>query len=327
MQIQDGRILVTGGGGLIGSTLVDILLERGAREVTVIDTFDRGNRSNLDKARQSNRFRMVEGDICDRNLMRDLLRGADGLVHLAALRITQCIQEPERTRQVMFEAPYNIFFDAAEFQVKKVVYASSSSIYGQADEFPTSETHHPYNDRTIYGAGKMAAEGILRAFADTYGLPYVAMRFFNVYGPRMDVHGVYTEVMIRWIERIAGGQPPVVFGDGKQSMDFTFVSDAAHACLLALESDVDGEVFNIGTGHSTSLEQLAGLLARIMDTELTPQFQAARSVSPVHYRLADTRKAEELLGFRAQIDLEEGLRRLVQWWRLNGRSTAVPHQS
>src|SRR5215207_8139903 len=161
MQILHSSILVTGGGGLIGSTIVDRLLEGGAGEVVVVDTFDRGNRSNLDQARNSNRLRLVEGDICDRDMMRDLMKTTDGLVHMAALRITQCVQEPERTRQVMFEAPYNLFYDAADLKVKQVVYASSSSIYGQADTFPTTEAHHPYNDTTIYGASKMAAEGIL----------------------------------------------------------------------------------------------------------------------------------------------------------------------
>jgi UDP-glucose 4-epimerase len=316
MQIRDSNIVVTGGGGLIGSHIVDVLLEQGAGEVVVIDTFDRGARNNLDKARRSNRFRLVEGDICDRDLMRELLRRADGLIHMAALRITQCAQEPERTRKVMFEAPFNIFYDSSELKVKQVVYASSSSIYGQADTFPTSEKHHPYNDRTIYGAAKMAGEGILRAFAHTYGLSYTAMRFFNVYGPRMDVHGVYTEVMVRWMERIAQGKPPVIFGDGSQSMDFTFVDDAARACVVALASDVKDEVFNIGTGRSTTLRDLASLMARTMGSDLKPEFQPAFSGSAVNYRLADTSKAAQLLGFRSRVNLEEGLRRLVDWWRV-----------
>ncbi len=323
MQIRDGKIVVTGGGGLIGSHIVTMLLEKGAGEVLVVETFDRGNRDNLDQARRSNRFRLVEGDVCDRDMMRELLRSADGLVHLAALRITQCIEEPERTRKVMFEAPYNLFYDSADLKVKQVVYASSSSVYGQADAFPTSEKHHPYNDRTIYGAGKMAAEGILRAFSDMYGLSYTAMRFFNVYGPRMDVHGVYTEVMVRWMERISQGLPPIIFGDGRQSMDFTYVEDAARACVVALASDVKDEVFNIGTGQSTNLRDLAKLVARAMGSDLSPEFQPARSVSPVEYRLADISKAQQLLNFHSEVDLEEGLRRLVQWWQqVTGRAPA-----
>jgi UDP-glucose 4-epimerase len=315
MKIRDSKVVVTGGGGLIGSYIVDRLIEDGAGQVIVVETFDRGNRDNLDDAKKSNRLELVEGDICDRDMMRELLRSADGLVHMAALRITQCVQEPERTRKVMFEAPYNLFYDAADLKVKQVVYASSSSIYGQADTFPTTEQHHPYNDRTIYGAGKMAAEGILRAFSDMYGLSYTAMRFFNVYGPRMDVHGVYTEVMVRWMERISQGLPPVIFGDGSQSMDFTYVDDAARACVVALGSDVKDEVFNIGTGRSTSLRELATLTARAMGSNLEPELQPARSVSPVSYRLADVSKAERLLNLKSQVSLEEGLGRLVAWWR------------
>jgi UDP-glucose 4-epimerase len=315
MQIRDSKVIVTGGGGLIGSYIVDKLIDAGAGQVVVVETFDRGNRENLNVALKSNRLKVVEGDVCDRDMMRELLRSADGLVHMAALRITQCVQEPERTRQVMFEAPYNLFYDAADLKVKQVVYASSSSVYGQADTFPTNEEHHPYNDRTIYGAGKMAAEGILRAFSDMYGLSYTAMRFFNVYGPRMDVHGVYTEVMVRWMERIAQGQPPVIFGDGAQSMDFTYVEDAARACVVALGSDVKGEVFNIGTGRSTTLSELATLTARAMGSNLQPEFQPARSVSPVNFRLADVSKAEKLLGLKSQVSLEDGLSRLVAWWR------------
>jgi UDP-glucose 4-epimerase len=321
MQIRDSKIIVTGGGGLIGSYVVEMLLAEGAGQVVVVETFDRGNRSNLDSARRSNRLKLIEGDICDRDLMRELMQSADGLVHLAALRITQCVQEPERTRKVMFEAPYNLFYDASELKMKQVVYASSSSVYGQADVFPTSEQHHPYNDRTIYGAGKMAAEGMLRAFSDMYGLSYTAMRFFNVYGPRMDVHGVYTEVMVRWMERIAQGLPPIIFGDGSQSMDFTYVEDAARACVVALGSDVRDEVFNIGTGRSTTLRELATLTARAMGSALEPEFQPARSVSPVNYRLADASKAKDLLGLDSYVPLEEGLQRLVAWWQhVTGRA-------
>jgi len=322
VQIANSRILVTGGGGLIGSSIVERLVEAGAAAVTIVDNFDRGDRRNLDTARPSNRIELVEGDICDRGLMRDLLSRADGLVHMAALRITQCVQEPERARQVMFEAPFNILLDAAQSGVKKIVAASSSSIYGQADTFPTGEHHHPYNDDTLYGAGKLAVEGMLRAFHRTHGLNYAAMRFFNVYGPRMDIHGVYTEVMVRWMERIEAGRAPIIFGDGSQSMDFTYVDDAARACVLALASDATGEAFNIGTGRSTSLLDLARLLARTMGHDLAPEFQPARGVSPVSYRLADIAKAERLLGFQPKVPLEEGLARLVAWWR-QARSAAA----
>lgn len=320
MKIAGSKILITGGGGLIGSWVTDQLLEKGVGHITVIDNFDRGDRSNLANALKSNRVRLVEGDICDRPLVRELLAETDGLIHLAAMRITQCVQDPERARDVMLTAPFNMFLDAAELKVKRIVAASSSSIYGQADVFPTTEKHHPFNDDTLYGASKLACEGILRSFSKMYDLPSVTMRFFNVYGPRMDIHGVYTEVMVRWLERISEGKPPIIFGDGKQSMDFTYISDVAASVVAAMESDSRDLAFNVGTGKSTTLAELASVLCEIMGTKLSPEFQPARGVSPVNYRLADTKLSEDVLGFRAKVDVREGMRQLAEWWRLNKRA-------
>src|SRR5215813_11585877 len=315
MQISGSHVLVTGGGGLIGSWVVDQLLEKDVGQIVVVDNFDRGDRSNLTKALKSNRVKLIEADICDRDLMHGLLKDSDGLVHMAAMRITQCEQEPERARDVMFNAPFNIFLDAAKLKLKRIVAASSSSIYGQAEEFPTTERHHPYNDDTLYGASKLTVEGTLRAFSKTYDLSSVTMRFFNVYGPRMDIHGVYTEVMVRWMERIMQGQRPIIFGDGTQSMDFTYVADVARSVVAALESDCRDLAFNVGTGKSTTLKELATTLCEVLDSKLAPKFQPPRGVSPVSYRLADTELAERVLGFRAEVGVHEGLRRLVEWWR------------
>jgi UDP-glucose 4-epimerase len=206
--------------------------------------------------------------------------------------------------------------------VQKVVAASSASIYGLADVFPTPEDHHPYNNRTWYGASKIMLEGLLRSFNDMYGLPYVALRYFNVYGPRMDIHGKYTEVLIRWMERIAAGQPPLILGDGTQTMDFVYIEDVARANIAALQSDVSDEVFNIGCGRETSLNELAAALLAAMGSTLTPEYGPERKVNPVPRRLADVSKAERLLGFRAQVGLEDGLARLVGWWRANATVAA-----
>ena len=184
-----------------------------------------------------------------------------------------------------------------------------------AEEFPTSESHPPYANDTIYGAAKLFNEGLLRSFHTMYGLDSVALRYFNVYGPRMDVHGVYTEVLIRWMERIANGQPPLIFGDGSQTMDFVFSVDIARANLLAAQTDVTDTVFNVASGTETSLEDLARALLKVMGSDLAPEFGPERSVNPVARRLADTSAAEQQIGFRAEIDLEEGLRQLVEWWR------------
>jgi UDP-glucose 4-epimerase len=195
-----------------------------------------------------------------------------------------------------------------------VVSASSASIYGQAEQFPTRENHHGYGNRTIYGATKMYSEGLLRSFYEMYGLNYVALRYFNVYGPRMDAFGVYTEVMIRWMERLANGQPCLILGDAKQTMDFVFVEDIARANLMAAMSSVTDDVINIASGTETSLFELAETLGRVMGVSLAPEYGPARKATPVFRRLADVSKAKRLLGFQTHVNLEEGLRQLVQWW-------------
>jgi UDP-glucose 4-epimerase len=185
-----------------------------------------------------------------------------------------------------------------------------------AEEFPTTESHHPYNNRTFYGAAKAFNEGLLRTFNDMNGLDYVAFRYFNVYGPRMDIFGRYTEVLIRWMERLEAGQAPIIFGNGRQTMDFVHVRDVARANIFGAKADAGDEVFNVASGAETSLLQLARALGRAMGRELIdPEFAPERSVNPVPRRLASTAKAERLLGFRAAIPLEEGLRELVDWWR------------
>jgi UDP-glucose 4-epimerase len=215
----------------------------------------------------------------------------------------------------MCAGSYNVVEAAQQAGVKKIVAASTASIYGLADTFPTTEEHHPYNNRTWYGASKIMLEGLLRSFNDMYGLPYVAFRYFNVYGPRMDVHGKYTEVLIRWMERLEAGQPPLILGDGKTTMDFVYVEDIARANVLGLGSDVSDEVFNVASGTETSLNDLAAALERVMGASIPPEYGPERKVNAVPRRLASTEKAERMLGFRAEVTLEEGLRRLVVWWR------------
>jgi UDP-glucose 4-epimerase len=276
----------------------------------------RGRRANLMRALGSNRVRLVEGDIRNTALMGDLIRGQDIVFHQAALRITQCAQEPRTAFEVMAAATYDIIEECVRARVRKVVMASSASVYGMAQEFPTTERQNPYDNRTLYGAAKAFGEGLLRSFNDTHGLPYVALRYFNVYGPRMDIHGRYTEVLVRWMERLDAGEPPLVFGDGLQTMDMIHVEDVARANILAATSAASDIALNVGSGTETSLLDLAHVLARVMDRPaLTPAFQPARSVNPVPRRLADTRAAQESLGFNPVIPLEDGMRGLVAWWR------------
>jgi len=234
--------------------------------------------------------------------------------HQAAIRITLCAEQPRLALEVLVDGTYNVLEAAVEAEVKKVVAASSASVYGLAEQFPTLEDHHPYDNRTFYGASKTFNEGMLRSFNEMYGLDYVALRYFNVYGPRMDREGVYTEVFVRWMGRIDEGQPPIIFGDGSQTMDFVFIEDIARANILAAQAPVTDRVYNVASGTETSLKQLAETLLRCMDSDLAIEFGPERKVNPVSRRLADISAAEQDLGFRAQIGLEQGLAKLVQWW-------------
>ncbi|MGW1911459.1 SDR family NAD(P)-dependent oxidoreductase [Streptomyces sp. NPDC002076] len=315
-SVRGKKILVTGGAGTIGSNLVDLLAEGGAREIVVLDNFVRGRRANLAQALPSGVVEIVEGDVRDAATVRKVTEGADLVFHLAAIRITQCAEEPRLANEVLVDGTFNVLEAAAETGVTKVIASSSASVYGMAETFPTTERHHPYNNDTFYGAAKAFNEGMLRSFHAMYGLDYVALRYFNVYGPRMDIHGLYTEVLIRWMERIEAGEPPLVLGDGTQTMDFVDVRDIARANVLAAESDLTDEVFNIASGTETSLKELAeGLLEAMGATGLEPVHGPARSVNSVVRRLADTSQAAERLGFTARIDLRTGLRDLVEWWR------------
>jgi UDP-glucose 4-epimerase len=311
----DGSVcLVTGGAGTIGSTIVDQLLEAGAAEVRVLDNLVRGRVENLTEAMRSGRVDLIKGDIRDVDDVRRATSGVDVVFHQAAIRITQCAEEPRLALEVLADGTFNVLEAAVAAQVRKVVAASSASVYGLASEFPTTELQHPWDNDTFYGAAKVFNEGMLRSFHAMHGLDYVALRYFNVYGPRMDVHGLYTEVLIRWMERIAAGEAPLILGDGQQTMDFVFTTDIARANLLAAQSSATDRVFNIGTNTETSLLGLAQALLKVMGSDLPVEFGPPRAVNGVSRRLASIVAAREVLGWTPSVDLETGLRALVEWW-------------
>jgi UDP-glucose 4-epimerase len=322
--IKDSVCLVTGGAGTIGSTIVDQLVDAGAAEIRVLDNFVRGRRANLAHALPSGRVRVLDGDIRDAGAVREATQGADLVFHQAAIRITQCAQEPRLALEVLADGTFTVLEAAVAAGVRKVVAASSASVYGLAAQFPTPETQHPWANDTFYGAAKVFNEGMLRSFHAMYGLDYVALRYFNVYGPRMDIHGLYTEVLIRWMERIEAGQPPLILGDGTQTMDFVFTTDIARANLLAAEAPVTDAVFNIGSSTETSLLDLARALLRVMDSDLAVEFGPARAVNGVTRRLAAVDAARSGLGWKAEVDLETGLRTLVDWWRNEQLAATAP---
>ena len=312
--LNGATVLVTGGAGTIGSTVVDQLLAAGVAHVDVLDNLVRGRRENLATAMPSGNVTLVEGDLRDRDLVHDLTRGKDLVFHQAAIRITQCAEEPRLALEVLVDGSFNVLEAAAEHRIDKLVFASSASVYGLAEQFPTDERHHHHNNDTFYGAAKSFNEGMARSFRAMSGMDYVGLRYFNVYGPRMDVHGLYTEVLVRWMERIADGQPPLIFGDGLQTMDFVVTQDIARANIVAAASDVREGIYNIASGTETSLIGLAEALLRAMDSGLPVEHGPDRAVNGVTRRLADVEAARRDLGWTATTGLEDGLRELVAWW-------------
>src|SRR5215470_7802351 len=272
-QLKNSRVLITGGAGLVGSHIADQLVDEGVAEIVVLDNFTRGSRDNLSGPFPKGLLKVVEGDIRDAALVREVTRGIDLVFHQAAIRITQCAEDPRLALEVMCEGTFNVLEACVKENVKRVVAASSASVYGMAEEFPTAENHHPYDNRTIYGASKVFNEGLLRSFNEMYGLDYVALRYFNIYGPRMDTVGVYTEVLIRWMDRIAEGQPPLIFGDGAQTMDFIYIKDVARSNILAAKSPATDQAFNIASGTETSLLQLAQAMLKVMGSDLQIEYR------------------------------------------------------
>lgn len=316
--IRNQVVLVTGGAGFIGSHICDMLAECGAAEIRVFDDFSRGTQDNLRHVSSiSQNLSVVNGDIRNKDAVDEAVQGSDIIFHQAAIRITQCAAEPRLATEVLIGGTLNVLEAAVRHGVKKIVAASSASVYGPADVFPTTESHHTYNNRTLYGACKIANEGMLRVFNEMHQLPYVVLRYFNAYGPRMDVHGVYTEVLIRWLDKLDSGERPVIYGDGSQTMDFVYVNDIAQANLLAMQSAVSDVVFNVASGVETSLRELCtALCAAYGKPEIEPEFiemPSSRRGVEVTRRLADTSLAKRQVNFEACTSLDQGLRQLIEW--------------
>ena len=313
-KVKDSVILVTGGAGFIGSYVVEELLQLEPKEIRIIDNFIRGSEANMKSFRNNPLLTFVNGDIRDIALMEELITGCNYVFHMAALRINACAANPAQGFDVMMKATFQLAELCVKHKVKKVIYSSSASVYGLAQHFPTPETDNPYNNQTFYGAAKMWGEQLFRSFKFMYGLDYVALRYFNAYGPRMDTDGKYTEVMIRWLDCIRDGKAPLIYGDGSTSMDFVYVKDIAKANIAALQADVSDESFNIGNQEETSLKQLLEVLLIVNQSELKPEYREENTINPVSRRLADISKARLLLEFVPSILLEKGLKELSEWY-------------
>jgi UDP-glucose 4-epimerase len=313
-KIKESTILITGGAGFIGSYLVEELLLLEPRKIFIIDNFIRGSEENMKSFSGDPRVEFYHDDIRNKPLLEKCIIGCDYVFHMAALRINACAADPGEGFEVMLRATFDLAELCVKHKIKKVVYSSSASVYGLAQHFPTPESDHPYDNQTFYGAAKLWGEQLFRSFKFMYGLDYVALRYFNAYGPRMDTDGKYTEVMIKWLDCIRDGKPPVIHGDGSTSMDFVYVRDIARANVAALLADVSDESFNVGNCVETSLRQLLETLLSVNNSDLKPVFHDANTVNPVSRRLADISKAKSMLGFEPTIALNDGLKELSDWY-------------
>lgn len=314
MENRSLNILVTGGAGFIGSYVVEELLLLKPAKIFIIDNLIRGSRENMKNFIHNPIIDFVEGDIRDNNLLETYISRSDYVFHMAALRINACAANPDDGFNVMVKATYDLAQLCVKYKIKKVIFSSSASVYGLADTFPTPETQNPYDNQTFYGAAKLWGEQLFRSFKFMYNLDYIALRYFNVYGPRMDTDGKYTEVMIKWLDCIREKRRPVIFGDGSDSMDFVYVKDIARANIAALQSDITDETFNIGNCKETSLTQLLDILMKVNHCDLKTEYKEKNSINPVSRRLADNRKATNLLGFTPCVNLENGLIELTNWY-------------
>lgn len=313
-KIENSNILVTGGAGFIGSYVVEELLKSEPAKIIIIDNLIRGSFENVKSFINNPLVEFIQGDIRDKDLLEKCIADSDYVFHMAALRINSCAANPKEGFEVMLRATFNLAELCVKHKIKKVIYSSSASVYGRAQNFPTPETDNPYNNQTFYGGAKLWGEQLLRSYHFMFGLDYVALRYFNVYGIRMDTDGKYTEVMIRWLDCIRDGKAPLIYGDGSTTMDFVYVKDVARANISALLAEVSNEVFNVGNCEETSLKQLLETLLRVNDSKLTPEFCEENTVNPVNRRLADNRKAKRQLNFEPSVALEEGLKELSQWY-------------
>jgi UDP-glucose 4-epimerase len=313
MDIRGKNILVIGGAGFIGSHVVDELLKEDVKSIIVYDNFCRGTMENLEIALKDSRVRVFEigGDIMQTDILNKAVKESDAIIHLAALWLLQCHEYPRSAFDVNIRGTFNVLESCRDNNIQRLVYSSSASVYGDAVEIPMTE-EHPFNNRTFYGATKIAGEAMCRAFNERYGLPYAGLRYMNVYGARQDYKGTYIAVIMKILDKIDKGEQPVVYGDGTQSYDFIYVSDVAKANVCALKCEANDKFYNIGSGEKTSIKELCKKILNITGTKLKIKYEPA-GLTFVTNRIGSTEAAFNDLGFKFGIELEEGLEKLIEW--------------
>jgi len=313
MNLQDKSILVIGGAGFIGSHVVDLLLKEDIKKVVVYDNFSRGTKENLSQALADERCSIYDigGDILQSDILDEAISEADGVVHLAALWLLQCQNFPRASFDVNIRGTFNVLESCAKHGVERLVYSSSASVYGNAVEKPMTEDH-PYNNWTFYGATKIAAEHMFKAYHKRYGLKGVGLRYMNVYGPRQDYKGAYTSIIMKALDNINNGKPPVVFGDGSQTFDFIEVNDVARANVMSLKSDIPFGFYNVGSGKGTTIKELVKLILKISKCNLKIVYKDVGEEF-VTDRIGSSSMAKEDLSFEYEIGLKEGLKKVIEW--------------
>jgi UDP-glucose 4-epimerase len=313
MDIRGKRLVVIGGAGLIGSHTVDALCQEDVGEIVVYDNLVRGSRENLAEALADPRVRIFEagGDICQADVLDVALKGADGVFHFAALWLLQCHEYPRAAFDVNIRGTFNVLEACIANGVQRLVYSSSASVYGDAVEEPMTEDH-PFNFENFYGATKVAGEAMARALHKRYGLPFVGLRYMNVYGPRQDYHGAYIAVIMKMLDSIDQGEPLVIYGDGTQAYDFVYVGDCAAANLCAMKADTVERFYNVGRGVRTSVKELAETLLDLTGSDVGLRYEPA-GLTFVKNRVGSPVQAQEEIAFTARVGLEEGLQALIEW--------------
>ena len=314
MALEGKKAVVIGGAGLIGSHTVDQLIKEDVKEVVIYDNFVRGTHENLAGALRDPRIRIydVGGDITQTDILQSAMEGADYVFHFAALWLLQCHEYPRTAFDVNVRGTFNVMEACVAKGVKRLVYSSSASVYGDAVEEPMTEDH-PFNNKNFYGATKICGEAMLRAFHHRYGLNFVGLRYMNVYGPRQDYKGAYIAVIMKMLDAIDRGEGPTIFGDGSEAFDFVAVEDCAKANICAMKASVVDEFYNVGTGKRTSLREIAEKLLNLTGCNQPIQFAPRSQATLVRNRIGSPVKAKKDLGFEAGIDLDEGLKRLIDW--------------
>ena len=314
MDLQGKKVVVIGGAGLIGSHTVDKLVQEDVKEIVIYDNFVRGRAENLNNALKDPRVRIydVGGDILHHDILESALDGADGVFHLAALWLLQCHEYPRSAFEVNVKGTFNVMEACVKKGVKRLVYSSSASVYGDAVSEPMTEDH-PFNNKNFYGATKICGEAMLRSFHYRYGLNFVGLRYMNVYGPRQDYHGAYIAVIMKMLDAIDKGESPTIMGDGSEAFDFVAVEDCGLANVCAMKSEAVDSFYNVGTGKRTSLKQLAEMLLELTGCDKPIQYAPRSQATLVRNRIGSPKKATEEIGFTATLDLREGLKRLIEW--------------